>query len=171
MKGTVLVKWALCHQVIFSCISLFNYAFIYIFSWSVRNSKRNGHLFTSSNSWHQENILRDQENQNVSCSPVFLLFRFRIVYKLRSDIRGWIVKLCLKQSAWPGERQQSRTIDSRPRNHINQRYRMFRTTEFNKFNSTALINILAIKFSIQSCTTDHSQTNTTFCFLCSAWCS
>lgn len=136
MKGTVLVKWALCHQFIFFCISLFNYAFIYIFSWSVRNLKKNGHLFTSSNSWHQENILRDQENQNVSCSPVCLLVLFRVVYKLRSDIRGWIVKsVCRetrKQSARPGQRQQSQTIDSGPRNHINQRYRMFKTTEFSK---------------------------------------
>lgn len=134
MKGTVLVKWALCHQAIFFCTSLFNYAFIHIFSWSVRNLKKNGHLFTSGNSWHQENIQRDQEN--VSCSPVCLLVLFRVVYKLRSDIRGWIMKsVCRetrKQSARPGERQQSQTIDSRPRNYINQHYRMFTSTEFNK---------------------------------------
>lgn len=155
-------------------MSLFNYAFIYIFSWSVRNLKKNGHLFTSSNSWHQENILRDQENQNVSCSPVFLLFCFRIVNKLRSYMRGWIVKSVWetgKHECQVGTKTAISKIDSGPRNHINQRQQRNSTSAALLLEGTALINILALKCAIRSCTTDHSQTNTTFCFLCSARCS
>ena len=116
-------KVSFCHQVIF--FSLYLYLIMLLFIFFLKRKK----FEEERASFYKQQLLTPRKHSTGSrkskCKlfTVCLFVLFRVVYKLRSDIRGWIVKsVCRetrKQSARPGERQQSRTVDSRPRNHVN----------------------------------------------------